>query len=56
MAADLIRFTISVPQKIELALDSLKQRHYNRDTQNDMIQDLIMKGLEGLKGESDLNE
>ncbi len=46
MATDLKRFTISITPKMEADLDSAKQRRYYRDTQNNMIRDLIVRGLE----------
>lgn len=45
MATGLKRFTISISPKMEADLDSAKQRRYYRDTQNDMIKDLIVRGL-----------
>ena len=46
MATDLKRFTISITPKMEADLDSAKHRRYYRDTQNNMIRDLIVRGLE----------
>ncbi len=54
MATKLKRFTISIPLKMERALDSVKQRCYYRNTQNDMIRDLIMRGLAALEADEDL--
>ncbi len=51
MAADLKRFTISITPKMEEDLDSAKQRRYYRDTQNDMLRDLIVRGLAALETE-----
>lgn len=51
MATDLKRFTISISPKMEADLDSAKQRRYYRDTQNDMIKDLIVRGLSVLEDE-----
>lgn len=51
MATDLKRFTISISPKMEADLDSAKQRRYYRDTQNDMIKDLIVRGLSVLENE-----
>ena len=51
MAADVKRFTISITPKMEADLDSAKQRRYYRDTQNDMIRDLIIRGLAALEAE-----
>ncbi len=52
MATDLKRFTISVTPSMEAELDSAKQERYYRGTQNDMIRDLISRGLASLKDES----
>lgn len=54
LATKLKRFTISIPLKMETALDSVKQRRYYRDTQNDMIRDLIIRGLAALEADEDL--
>lgn len=51
MAANLKRFTISITPKMKTALDSAKQKHYYRGTQNDMIRDLIIRGLATLKND-----
>lgn len=51
MATNLKRFTISVTPNLEIELDSAKQRRYYRNTQNDMIRDLIIRGLATLKDE-----
>lgn len=53
MATDLKRFTISISPKMEADLDSAKQRRYYRDTQNDMIKDLIVRGLSVLEDEKE---
>ena len=52
MATDLKRFTISVTPSMEAELDSAKKERYYRGTQNDMIRDLINRGLASLKDES----
>jgi metal-responsive CopG/Arc/MetJ family transcriptional regulator len=49
MATDLKRFTISIPLKMEADLDSIKQKRYYRNNHNDMIRDLIMRGLATLE-------
>ena len=51
-ATDLKRFTISVTPSMEAELDSAKKERYYRGTQNDMIRDLISRGLASLKEES----
>lgn len=52
MATDLKRFTISVTPSMEAELDLAKKERYYRGTQNDMIRDLINRGLASLKDES----
>lgn len=52
MATDLKRFTISVTPSMEAELDLAKKNRYYRGTQNDMIRDLINRGLASLKNES----
>ncbi len=52
MATDLKRFTISVTPSMEAELDSAKKERYYRGTQNDMIRDLINRGLASLKEEA----
>lgn len=46
MATELKRFTISVTPEMESRLDKVKQLYYYKDTQNDMIRELIKKGLQ----------
>ena len=52
MATNLKRFTISVTPGMEAELDSAKKEYYYRGTQNDMLRDLISRGLDSLKDES----
>lgn len=56
MATQLKRFTISITPEMEADLDAAKQMHYYRNTQNDMIRDLINRGLAALKAEEALKE
>lgn len=51
MATDLKRFTISVTPEMEERLDKAKQEIYYKDTQNRMIRDLILLGLNAIEGE-----
>ena len=46
MATDMKRFTISVTDEMECQLDKVKQAKYYNTTKNNMIQDLIVMGLE----------
>ena len=45
MATDLRRFTISITPAMEVDLDKAKKERYYKDTQNEMIRDLIIRGL-----------
>lgn len=49
MATDLRRFTISVTPTMETDLDRVKKECYYKSTQNEMIRDLIIHGLETLQ-------
>lgn len=48
MATDLRRFTISITPSMEVDLDKAKKERYYKDTQNEMIIDLIIRGLRTL--------
>lgn len=56
MATELKRFTISVTPSMEAELDSAKQERYYKGTQNDMIRDLIARGLATLQAEKAIGE
>ncbi len=56
MATGMRRFTISITPNMDMELDRVKQEIYYKDTQNDMIRDLIMRGLRSLKEEKSPNE
>jgi len=45
VATDLRRFTISITPTMEVDLDKAKKERYYKDTQNEMIRDLIIRGL-----------
>lgn len=51
MATDMRRFTISVPHNMDMELDKAKRETYYKNTQNGMIRDLIMRGLQNLEAE-----
>lgn len=51
MATNLKRFTISVTPDMKEELTDLKQEKYYNTTQNEMIRELIKKGLIALKTE-----
>lgn len=53
MATDLRRFTISITPSMEVDLGLVKKERYCKDTQNDMIRDLIVRGLASLKAEAE---
>ena len=54
MATDLKRFTISITPSMEADLDAAKKERYYKSTQNDMIRDLISRGLAALKAENEV--
>lgn len=56
MATDMRRFTISVTQSMNKELDKAKREIYYKDTQNNMIRDLIVRGLQSLKTEKVVHE
>ena len=51
MATNMRRFTISVTHNMDMKLDKAKRETYYKDTQNEMIRDLIMRGLQNLEAE-----
>ena len=51
MATDMRRFTISVTHNMDMELDEAKRETHYKDTQNEMIRDLIMRGLQNLEAE-----
>lgn len=53
MATKMKRFTISIPFEMESKLEKVKQETYYKSTQNEMIRDLIKRGLMQLKNEND---
>lgn len=56
MATDMRRFTISVTKSLDVELDEAKKEAYYKDTQNNMIRDLILRGLQDLKQEKAAKE
>jgi metal-responsive CopG/Arc/MetJ family transcriptional regulator len=55
MAANLRRFTVSINQDMEVDLDKAKKEAYYKETQSEMIRDLINRGLASLKEAGDSN-
>lgn len=51
MAANLRRFTISVTKTMDDALEKAKKEQYDKVSQNEMIRDLIIRGLKTLEQE-----
>lgn len=49
MAVDLRRITISVTPALDADLKKAKQEYYFEKTKNDMMKDLIVRGLSALK-------
>ena len=56
MATDMRRFTISVTHNMDMELDKAKRETYYKDTQNEMIRDLIARGLQNLEAEKTAKE
>lgn len=56
MATNMRRFTISITPNMDMELDKAKQKIYYKDTRNDMIRDLIMRGLQSLEAEKAAKE
>lgn len=52
MDADSKRFTISITPSMEVDLKAVKEECYGDGSRNDMIQDLISRGLASLKSEN----
>lgn len=52
MAVGLRRFTISVTPSLAVELKLVKKECYCKDTQNEMIRDLIVRGLASLQSET----
>lgn len=51
MATDMRRFTISIPDDMDNKLDRVKQEIYYKNTQTEMVRDLIARGLQDLETE-----
>ena len=51
MAADLKRFTISIPAELEMDLHEEKEETYYAETRSEMLRDLIARGLISLRAE-----
>ena len=51
MASEARRFTISVTPGMEAELDAVRKKHYCDATQNEMLKDLITRGLNSLKND-----
>lgn len=53
MAKDMRKITISITPSMEMELGQIKKERYCKDTKNDMMQDLIIRGLASLKSETE---
>lgn len=51
MATNLKRFTVSITPMMDTILDKAKKEIYYKDTQSNMIRDLIIRGLATLSQE-----
>ena len=56
MAVDLKQYTISITPSMEVDLGRVKKEWYCQETQNDMICDLIVRGLASLQSEAEKSE
>ena len=52
MAKDLRRITISITPSMEVDLGQIKKERYCTVTRNDMIRELIIRGLASLQSET----
>lgn len=55
MVANLKRFTVSINQDMEMDLNKAKKETYYKETQSEMLRDLINRGLASLKEAKDSN-
>lgn len=53
MAENMKRFTVTIPAEIKVDLDEAKRNTYYRHTQNEMMRDLIMRGLVALNSKQE---
>ena len=51
-AENLRRITVSITPSMEIELRQMKKERYCKDTQNNMIRDLIIRGLASLQSET----
>jgi hypothetical protein len=49
------RFSISVEDELQMKLESTKEEYYKNANHSNMIRDLIIRGLQSLKNEPELN-
>lgn len=56
MATNLKRFTVTIPQSMEVELDAMKRQQYYSKTQSELIRDLLMRGLEVIKKEQEKSQ
>lgn len=53
MATKMRRFTISITPDMDMELEELKQGIYSMNTQNEMIRDLLKRGLQNVKSKKE---
>ena len=51
-AENLRQITVSITPSMEIELRQMKKERYCKDTQNNMIRDLIIRGLVSLQSET----
>lgn len=53
MTTNINKITISISSSIKFELDRAKKEYYQNETQNDMIKDLIFRGLTSFNAEKE---
>lgn len=51
MSTKLKRFTVTIPQNMEMEIEAMKRQQYYSITQSELIRDLLMRGLEVINQE-----
>ena len=51
-----LRFTISITPDMDKRLDAIKQRFYYRTSRNNMIRDILLRGLASFEAEEEASK
>jgi len=51
LSTKLKRFTVTIPQNMEMEIEAMKRQQYYSITQSELIRDLLMRGLEVINQE-----